>query len=148
MDLRLSFFLFNIVLISLTSCTQDELIGYQLDEYYECYEDDNWSVLAIRDALEGEWALDYVDCFNGSINSRESEGITIRFNDDSRVIVRDNGNEIEQASWQVFNVFGDYYELETEPFLDYTFGIILICNNQLVFNGSFIDACDQYYSKN
>jgi len=142
-------YLLGIFYLTLLSCGREEILTYNIGEYYNCYEEESWSVLKIREQIEGTWEWNNIDCYFSSdeLNSSAFSDITIEFKDDSRLIVKNGDRVIEETSWQVFKVLGRYYALETEPSISYVAGLILICDDQLVFSDSDLGGCDQFYTK-
>jgi len=137
-----------LAIIGLSACSDDEITALNNGPYLDCYLEDEWNVFKIRDALEGRWNLNARQCAFIIDEPDVRNSIQLEFRDDDELVVRNDGNVIQRASWQVVSGFDGFYYVETEPFIEFTLGPAIICNNQVLFNDAPLDGCDHYFNKN
>ena len=60
----------------------------------------------------------------------------------------ENSAVITQGNWNVFFENNNGYKLNLFVPSSYLFGGILLCDNQVMFNDSYVDGSDYVYTKN
>lgn len=119
-------------------------------EIWNCYQDSEWSVVKVKDALIGEWKWIYSENFwapNEGLNTEDKNTI-IEFLNDSSVQIYVNGNLTGTTNWTVKPKDGELFGLELDSTITtLLYGRILICGETLEFNNSYIDGSDNYFQK-
>lgn len=144
--------LFLILSLALLACNQEENFPdppVSHTEMWNCYQKTSWDSLKIKNALVGEWEWEYIACaWNLKAASYdEFKELTVEFKPDNTVAVKENGQTIETSSWKVIDGDADLFALSVDTKVAPLYGRILICDNRVVFNGSYIDLCDNYYKR-
>ena len=118
-------------------------------DIYNCHRASEWDATKIKNELLGIWEWEYTSCygFPGEGTYITDEELRIEFRDDSTLTVTQNGLHIQNSTWKVVDGDGDLFEIEVEPYVDQLWGRILICENRVEFNFSYIDLCDNYFKK-
>jgi hypothetical protein len=109
----------------------------------------SWDSLTTHNALIGEWEWEYISCYwnpDGG-NDSDHKGLTIEFKSDQSLIVTEKGEVTQTSSWEVGDGDLDLYEIYVDPSVIQLHGRILICDEWLEFNDSYIDGCDNYFRK-
>ncbi len=105
--------------------------------------------ITMREILLGEWNWEYVSCFwtPEKANYTENEGMVVQLYSDCTLNVNENGKITKTANWKLINIEPNYFQLETDPRIDELQGYILVCNDRIVFFYSYIDLCDNYFTR-
>ncbi|HRD08341.1 MAG TPA: hypothetical protein PK037_12265 [Saprospiraceae bacterium] len=145
-DMRYLLFL---TLLLIVACSKT--VGPPVDhaDLWDCYQKESWDTLKISNALIGEWKWEYVSCFwvPEEANSEDHKGLNIEFKPDRTLVVKQNGVETQTSTWKVRKGTDNFYELEANPFVGQLRGQIISCDPWLELYDSYIDGCDQFYSK-
>ena len=118
-------------------------------EFWNCHQDANWDAASLRDALLGDWNWVYSVNYWAPTQGRRTDSTrtVIQLRADSTLHVRVAG-ELQQASrWDLLVIDDPLYGLEVEPANSLTYGRILLCNDFLQFNDSYIDGVDNYFER-
>ena len=139
------FFGLCLLAICFTSCTKD--LDKLKKNLYDCHNETTWDSTQIVNALKGEWEWDIMTCyFNPDAeNEEEYAGISVSFLDNNQLEVKENGVVTQTLDWTVSSDNFGNFRIEMDPRLDYFYGYILICDNDLSFNNSDLDGCDNYF---
>ena len=118
-------------------------------DMFDCHQQSNWDSLSVSNELIGEWEWEHISCYwnPDDDNDNEYRGLTIEFNEDQSLIVREEGLITQASSWKVVDGDANLYALEVDPRVIQLYGRILICDDLLEFNDSYIDGCDNYFRK-
>lgn len=118
-------------------------------EIWDCYHEQTWDDLAIRDELIGEWQWIYTEASSAPNNGQntENENMLVQFYADSTLQVTINGEITKSTTWHVIQKDGELFGLEIESSIIELGGRILICDNILEFNYGYLDLSDNYFRK-
>ena len=116
---------------------------------WDCHHQMAWDSLKTKNALIGEWEWEYIACaWNLKAASYEEfKGLTVEFKPDNTLDVKENGQTIETSNWKVVDGDADLFALSVDTEVAPLFGRILFCENRVVFGGSYIDLCDNYFRR-
>lgn len=127
---------------------------YFYHRYWDCHFNQTWDSTSVAKALIGKWKLIYVSSYaDPSLTYEGDKNQVVEFQKDS-VFVRINGRIIEQGAWSVgiedqslhdpdFIAYG----VNTQPFISLLKGRLLICEDKLMINNSYIDGADGYFDR-
>lgn len=144
-----------ILLLGLTalSCDSDgeeiEFPPLSQGEIWDCYQKREWNEQTIKDELIGQWRWIYSVSYWAPDDGRntESENTLIRFSGDSTLNVVIDGSSQSSIRWSVVQRDGDLFGVDTENTVAQLYGRILLCDNLLEFNNSYIDGSDNYFER-
>ena len=147
--MKTTYLLLAFFLLLLISCKKEEPISYNQTDMWNCHHEGTWNAASTRIVLLGEWELEYVICGGrGGITGGEPQvDLTIEFKSDNTLTVTLNRTITQTASWKVVEGDADLYELDVEPFVSEIHGRILFCGSTVEFNDSYLDGCDNYFSR-
>lgn len=122
---------------------------FSISELASCYRDSVWNESKISNELIGTWHWEYVSCFWSPDQAKNviDSNLTIEFRADSTLLMKRSGKLLQTSTWEVVEGDLDLFSIEEEPFIDLLFGRMLICDDKLIFNGSYIDFCDNYFRR-
>lgn len=82
---------------------------------------------------------------NGKVAVPE-EKVTVTFNSNATFKIWKNSTVMTEGNWRIKKL-NDKWALDMDPFNYYLDGVILFCNNQVVFSANFYDGNDNLYEK-
>ncbi|MFK7924041.1 MAG: hypothetical protein AB8H47_18930 [Bacteroidia bacterium] len=117
---------------------------------WDCYQSSNLDSLALRNALLGEWEWEYVECYWApeEASNISSHGVSIYFDANGRLAVKLDNTFLESATWELKKGDSGLFELISEPRITYLYGRVLLCEDRVLFNDSYVDDCDNYFKRN
>jgi len=139
-----------ILSVSFFSCDKaDKDLPKSMSKMSKCYNETSWDTTGISNALLGEWEWKYVSCldFREDASDETYKGLEVDFKSDNSLIVKENGTITQTSTWKIVEEHADFFGLEVEPSLPQLRGMIIICDELVVFNNSYIDVCDNYFEK-
>lgn len=118
-------------------------------DMWACHHKEVWDTLRTHTQLIGEWEWEYIGCFwtPEKANNEDFEGMTIEFKASNELIVKQNGEIIQESHWRIIDGDADLYALHVEPGVTQLYGRILFCGDRVEFNNSYIDGCDNYFRR-
>lgn len=99
--------------------------------------------------LFGEWEWIYISCIFDAEVAHEDlyKGLSIMFNSDNTLEVKQDGEVTQTASWYVVSSEIEYQVIEVDPPVPQLYGRIFFCDDLVEFNQSYIDGCDNYFKR-
>ncbi|MFA9388316.1 MAG: hypothetical protein ACERKD_00825 [Prolixibacteraceae bacterium] len=140
--------LFGIVLSNCNDSNVDEP-PFDINENLACYNKTEWDSQLIKNKLIGTWNWVYTQSYSSPDNgiNTEPSNINIRFDNDSILTFIENEKTKFTTRWNVVSKENSYFEIDTDSTINHIFGRIIICDDHLLFNGSYIDLSDNYFNK-
>jgi hypothetical protein len=132
-------------LAGLTACKKEKL---DINSFSQCNQSQNLDSTAISAKLIGTWAWSKQSCFDVDGTKKADRNVKVIFSPDGTFQVNENTTALTQGSWMVVQVdrFGSWgLNLSSES--EYLYGRLLFCDNQLLFNNSYVDGCDNLFNK-
>ncbi len=139
--MRLALFCLTIF-AGLTSCKKDKLDLYS---FWQCNQAQNLDTTAISSKLLGSWTWTKQSC-EAKAKSAD-RNIKVTFRSDHTVAVNENSNTLTQATWKLVQVDSNLWELDLSSPNEFLSGRILFCGDQVLFNDSYRDGCDNLFNK-
>ena len=140
--------LFLIVQTILFACNKESKPPVDPVNIWKCHHEITWDSPSTRTALIGVWKWEYINCLDtGHDNDDEYRGLSIEFKADSTLNVIQNGQVTQTSNWKVVTGDEDLFSIEATPSVVQLYGRILFCDNKVEFNHSYIDGCDNYFTK-
>jgi hypothetical protein len=138
-------FLFFIIAAGLISCKKDKL---DINSFWQCNQLQNLDTAAISSKLIGSWNWYKQICGDGADKLRTADkNIKVTFRTDHSFSVNENAVLLTQGTWKVVQLDGNSWGLDLSSRSEYLYGRILFCHNQVLFNNSYIDGCDNLFNK-
>lgn len=133
----------------LFACNKAEKPPVSQGDMWECHHETTWDSLKTKNALIGEWEWEYIACFWNpeDANNNEFKGLTIEFKSNNTLNVKENGQTTQTSTWKVVGGDADLFAIDVDPSVPQLYGRILLCNERVEFNNSYIDGCDNYFKR-
>lgn len=127
-----------------TSCKKDS-IG--IVSIWQCNSVQNLDSAAISKKITGSWKWMKYSCFDAGKNIVADKNIKVTFNTNLTFTVFENTSIVSQGNWVLKIIDSNIWGVELSLPSDYLYGRILFCGNQLLFNNSYKDGCDNLFLK-
>lgn len=117
---------------------------------WDCHHERVWDSTGVKNALLGKWELKYGGLYY-SIEDETPKGQnarTVEFIDDSISVYNQDGIHIGTSTWKVVDGDSRLFELEVKPGIVGLYGRILICDDWVEFNISYLlNGGDTYFRR-
>lgn len=114
-----------------------------------CHQNAVWDSVATINHLIGEWEWEYIRCFwnpeDG--NYDDFKGLSIDFKSDNTLDVKMDGLVTQSSAWSIEGSNENLFVIRVEPIVLQAVGQILFCDNRVEFNDSYVDGCDNYFTR-
>ena len=114
---------------------------------WQCYQKGNWDEQTLQNEMYGEWNWVFAASpwtVEGMNTERERTKLT--FSSDSTLFIKVNGVTTFSSGWSL-EQSGDLFNLESDSSHLLLHGGILLCDNLLSFNSSWVDGGDYYFER-
>jgi len=141
----LPFIFLNIIMsIILTSCKKETI---DVNSFWNCNNSQGLDSLATANKLSSSWLWSKQYCDNGMGTKKADKNIKIIFNSIGTFSILENSISISQGTWKLKKVEDNLYALNLSQPSKYLYGRILFCDNQVLFSNSYLDGCDNLFTK-
>jgi len=144
--------LFSLLLtIALFSCEKQNnpQPPLSLEDMHSCHQKKDWHAELLRDSLLGEWRWLYTQNFWApeAAHYTTNQEVFISFRPDSllHIVVRED--TLHTTKWQVSLRRTNMYQLVLEEPHQYLHGDIVLCEDLLLFNNSYVDGSDNFFER-
>ncbi len=134
------------IIIGLASCKKEKL-ELDINSFWQCNKLLNLDTSAVSGKLVGSWSWAKQSCFWTGKTKTADRNIKLTFKSDYTFSVIENSNTLTQGTWKLMQVDGNSWGLDLTAPSDFLYGRILFCDNQVLFNDSYIDGCDNLFNK-
>lgn len=125
-----------------------KVTAIDINDLWKCQEEQNAHSSQIVQNIEGTWVWQKVYCGWDTITTSADKQVVINFNDGGRYRVFENSTVSSEGEWTLVKEQQDgWWRIETEKPSTYVNGLILLCNDELVFYNSYVDGCDYYFTR-
>ena len=138
-----SVFLVLTICTVILSCKKDSSENYS---FGQCPNAQYLDSASISNKLVGSWVWKKQACFpNKAANA--DKNVIIAFNANSTFTVTENSVITTAGSWKLEINDINYWALDLTSSSIYLYGAISFCKNQVIFNDSYRDGCDNLFVK-
>jgi hypothetical protein len=137
------------ICLGLISCKKgaSDISSIDINSFWQCHSSQNLDSASITNKLAGSWIWTKQSCYISGMSVNAEKNIRIIFNLTGNFSVSENSNVITQGNWKLKIVDSNMWGLDLTFPSNYLYGRILLCNNQVLFNNSYIDGCDNLFVK-
>lgn len=139
--------LFSILLVA---CNDDDLLSKKPTPFLnDCHHETTWDSLSTADGIVGEWQWFHKHCVWGSFegDSISDKDVTIKFFENGTLAFQKD-TSMKTATWQVKSTGADnLFELKFDSFVSNINGSIRICDNEISFDDTPTDGCQNFFRK-
>lgn len=132
------------IFVGLTSCKKDRL---DINSFWQCNLSQKLDTTAISSKLTGSWTWSKQSCSDEGETKSADRNIKVTFNINHTFSVTENSNSLTQGTWKLTQVDGTSWGLDISSPSKYLYGRILFCVNQVLFNASYRDGCDNLFNR-
>ena len=146
---KVTLFINFILIFLISSCVNDKYELYNWKEIQNCHNTENPDTAAIATKLVGQWKLISFfcgECLHPGIHYYDKK-IIAEFTSDRRFIISENDVITYHGHWQFEIEDYHHWGLATDSLHRYLYGIITLCDNQVLFADSYIDGLDNYFER-
>ncbi|WKN44059.1 hypothetical protein [Tunicatimonas pelagia] len=140
-----------VLTIWIVACKEDENAAVlPFDQgSYECFVESSQDTTQLANQLLGTWQWEYVSCFwtPEQANDQAHRGLTIVFQADKQLEVRQDGQLVQTSSWSFEPNDSIFYELQVEPPVIQLYGSIELCDSIVTFEDAYRDGCTNIFTK-
>jgi hypothetical protein len=133
-------------------CDDNQNPMYDYGSIWKCHQESNWSYETTKNKIVGLWEWKYVECCGETTkpyqNGIVSKGLKIQFNADGTGILIDK-DAIGEFTWDIDLVVNEngLYKFRTTSIIPQLYGRLLLCDNVMMCNSSYIDGEDNFFIK-
>lgn len=133
-----------LVFLSLTnSCKKDPSTFVNAAQLWDCNKTQEFDSTKLANKLIGSWQWSQSSTELGS--KRADKNIKVTFSTTGTFSTTENSNVITQGHWRLKVVDSNILGLLMDNPSEYLHGRILLCDNQVLFNNSYIDGSDNLF---
>ncbi len=150
---KIFFLIFATSLIWLNeSCKKDnadsDSVKIDMKGLWECNEDQNYDSTKLAAKLVGNWQWFIYSCYWSGTTNKADKDVRVTFTSYGTFWVKENSVIVTQGSWALKDEDSGILGLQLDTPSQYLYGRILLCDDQLLFNHSYIDGCDNFFVRN
>lgn len=129
------------------SCGKNDQLDLDAKSIWKCYFNQNYDSAKLARDLIGTWKLNLQACYETGKTIETQNDVQVAFTSPTEFSVTEDGIILAQGTWKLKNYDGELMGLELSQTSTYTHGRILICDNQLLLENSFVDGCDNKFQR-
>jgi hypothetical protein len=133
-------------------CDDNQNPMYDYGSIWKCHQESNWSYETTKNEIVGLWEWKYIKCCGETTkpfqNGTASKGLKIEFKSDGTGILIDK-DAIGEFTWDIDLLVNEngLYEFRTTSIIPQLYGRLLLCDNVMMCNSSYIDGADNFFIK-
>ncbi|MEK7226030.1 MAG: hypothetical protein AAB221_10135 [Bacteroidota bacterium] len=132
-----------LVCLCLSACKKDiDVISFS-----ECHQAQNLDSAVIYNKLVGSWKWTKQNCFSSGKTTKADKTVIVSFNGNGSFTEMENAAVTAQGTWGLQREDINYWGLSLSQYSKYLWGRILFCNNEVLFNSSYRDGCDNLFER-
>lgn len=144
--MRLSFICsIALLLAGFLSCKKDTI---DVNSFWQCNQGQNTDTAVIANKLTGSWYWTKQACASTGATRVADKKIRLTFKVDHTFTITESNSLLTMGTWKIVQVDGSSRGLDLSSPSEYLYGRILFCDNQVLFNDSYRDGCDNLFTKN
>ena len=141
--MRKEFISFIIAVFTITACKKE----IDILSFAQCHDSQHLDSITISNRLTGSWKWSKQSCFWSDKTVKANKTVQVTFNSNTSFTISENSNVISQGTWKLKIVDSNSWGLDLSLASEYLYGRIFLCNNQVLFNNSYIDGCDNLFNR-
>lgn len=148
-NLRLLSITLLVFLLGGISCKKEVEPPISQQDIWDCHHERVWDSISVKNTLLGNWELKYGGLYYSIEDEtpKEQKARTVEFNDDSISVYNQDGIHIGTSTWKVVDGDPGLFKLDVKPGIVGLYGQILICDDLVEFNISYISGIDSYFQR-
>lgn len=126
------------------ACKKEQI---DVNSFIQCHNIQNLDSTAISNKLVGSWEWVKTYCANSGKPKKADRTLVLTFNSNATFTLVENSNPIAQGIWKLKIVDNNLWGLDLTTLSNYLYGRIFFCDNQVLFNNSYVDGCDNLFTR-
>jgi hypothetical protein len=147
--MRNIFILVTILIITLifqTCVKKNEFSKLNMKQIWDCNASQNFDSTKLAEKLIGTWKwINFSSEMTGLIEA--DKDILVSFSSSGTFIVSEKGTIVTQGQWALKIIDSTLYGLDLDTPSIYLYGRIILCDNQVLFNNSYVDGGDYLFER-
>jgi hypothetical protein len=132
------------ILAAFAACKKDKL---DVNLFWNCNQSQHLDTTAISVKLMSSWTWSKQACFGTGNTVAANKNIKVTFRTDHTFSVNENATLLTQGTWKLVQLDSNSCRLDLSSASEYLYGRILFCDDQVLFNDSYRDGCDNLFIK-
>ena len=132
-----------LALFGFPSCTKDTNIS-EMQRLWDCNTSQHFDPAKLAAKLAGSWK--WTSCSSGTDSRPANKNVIVTFTS-GKFSVTENSTVITRGNWHLKKIDQEILGLDMDTASTYLYGRILLCEDQLLFNDSYIDGGDYYFTR-
>jgi hypothetical protein len=126
------------------SCSKDKIEQIDTTQLWDCFKSQNYDSAKLASKLIGTWKwTKYYAEIPGT--NKANKDVFMNLTKEGSFVVTENSIVITQGNWKLRVVDFSNFELDLNKPSIYLYGRIVLCDNQVLFNNSYIDGSDNLF---
>ncbi|MCX8020692.1 MAG: hypothetical protein N2747_09390 [Chitinophagaceae bacterium] len=135
-------------ILSLTlSCEKDKGASIDMKGLWNCNASQNFDSTKLAAKLVGSWKWTTVSCYWSGTTQKANKDVIVTFTSAGTFTVTENGTVTTRGNWKLKIVDRGILGLDLDNPSTFLYGRILLCDNEVLFNHSYIDGCDNLFKR-
>ena len=133
----------------LNACKKENPPNIDINAFLDCNAELNLDTVASADRLVGKWELKYWycgACYNPGYYNPDKKFV-VTFNSANTYTITENYVVVDQGNWSINFIGTNKRQLVSTNKIDHTSGILLFCDNKLLFSDGYNDGTDNLFEK-
>jgi hypothetical protein len=133
-----------LTLFGFQSCTKDSNIKTDIQRLWDCNASQHYDSTKLAGKLIGSWQ--WSEMSSEGVSKPKDKNVTVTFTS-GKFSVAENFTVVTRGNWQLKKVDNDILGLSMDTPSVFLYGRILICDDEVLFNDSYIDGADNFFSR-
>jgi len=129
------------------NCKKRLIKKIDIQHYYDCHQAQNLDSLGLSKKILGTWKWNKISCLEVHEKGRRADkDVVVKFTSDGNYILKEESKTIAQGKWSLV-IVDRMLGLALEQPSNYLQGKVLVCEDEILFHGSYIDVCDHLFKR-
>ena len=124
------------------SCKKEKI---DYEGLWDCHESQNYDSMKLASKLVGSWKWTTQYCYWDGMTIKADKDVKVTFTSAGTFSVIENSVVVAEGNWKPELVVNTSFYLDLDPFTEYLYGSIVLCDNEVLFYSSAVDGCDYLF---
>ena len=130
----------------INSCDKKTTNQIDTKQLWDCNASQNFDSTKLANSIIGNWKWTTHSSEIGGTQNADKV-VTVTFTADGTFAVSENSIIVTSGNWELKIKDSNIYGLDLDNPSIYLYGRILLCDNQVLFNSSYIDGSDNLFTR-
>lgn len=129
-------------------CKKEDNNRKAFEQVYNCHNESSPTIENVSTRLNGLWWMYQSESYGSKTQVYTPEiEIYVKFNTDSTYSLTEDGKETVTGTWAVEKNDRGEFSLNLSTTTTYTYGVIYICTDRVIFSNGHLDGPTYYFSR-